>query len=80
MVETRNQKELKGDQDIVFDEVTSMDMTKAKGDGAARWDSSHKGKGKASTKSRGVNLGDSGAAAAAMIADNDGIPRWIAEI
>ena len=70
MVETRNQKELKVDQDIIFDEVTSMDMTKAKGDGAVRRGSSLKGK--ASTKSRGGNLGDSGAAAAAMIAESDG--------
>ena len=73
MVETRNQKELKVDHDAMFFEDPAIDVSKAKDVGAAgsRGSSSHKGK--ASTKTRGAVLGgDSGAAAAAVIARDDG--------
>ena len=73
MVEMRNQKELKVDHDAMLFEDPAIDVSKAKDVGAAgsRGSSSHKGK--ASTKTRGAVLGgDSGAAAAAVIARDDG--------
>ena len=73
MVETRNQKELKVDHEINWFDDHAIDVRRAKDAGAAgsRGSSSHKGK--ASTKTRGAVLGgDSGAAAAAMIARDDG--------
>ena len=73
MVETRNQKELKVDHEINWFDDPAIDVRRAKDAGAAgsRGSSSHKGK--ATTKTRGAVLGgDSGAAAAAVIARDDG--------